>query len=81
MQGIWHGKSYLYIDGDLVRMVFTLPSYFHCSYFLEEDGAFAFNYDKDQGLSLAFVKAYDAADKTSKRAVSALIETTLQELD
>ena len=49
--------------------------------FLEEDNILAFDYNGEQDLISDFLNAYDAADKTSKRAVSKLIENALDESD
>ena len=47
--------------------------------FLDEDGVLTFDYNDEQEMISEFLHAYDAADKTSKSAVSTLIENALQE--
>ena len=49
--------------------------------FLEEDDVLEFDYNKEQDLISDVVDSYNAADKTSKRAISTLIENALKESD
>ena len=49
--------------------------------FLDKDGVLAFDYNGEQDSISDFLNAYDAADKTSKRAVSKLIKNALEESD
>jgi len=65
-------------DGDVICLAKAL---FIALTFLEEDNVLDYDYNGEQDLISDFVDSYKAADETSKRAISTLIENALKESD
>ena len=65
-------------DGDVICLAKAISI---ALTFLEEDDVLEFDYYEEQDLISDFVDSYKAADETSKRAISTLIENALKESD